>query len=234
MRHFLLYRIKNKHNDKIYVGKHITNNVDDGYMGSGKLIKRAISRYGIENFTKEIIGRFESEQELNAAEQKIVTEEFCLRRDTYNMVPGGNGGFWHINSAPLISLAATKAGQAAADKVLKIKYGPEWQRVLASIAGKIVVEKKLGIHALPKSERTNFKNNPEIQMKALDRSTSRCARTKRIETMRSIGHQKGSKNSRYGTVWVTNGIETVSIKASDAADWLRRGFWRGRTLRKST
>lgn len=43
--YYLIYKITNNVNNKIYIGKHQTENKDDDYMGSGKIIKRAIEEY---------------------------------------------------------------------------------------------------------------------------------------------------------------------------------------------
>jgi len=39
-------------NNKIYVGIHKTKNMNDSYMGSGKVIKNAIKKYDIDNFKR--------------------------------------------------------------------------------------------------------------------------------------------------------------------------------------
>lgn len=42
---------------KSYIGKHMakTDKVDKNYLGSGKLLKYTIERYGRENFVQEIL-----------------------------------------------------------------------------------------------------------------------------------------------------------------------------------
>lgn len=92
MTHYLIYKITNNLNGKIYIGKHVTKDPNDGYMGSGTLIKKAIEKYGVENFTKEILFDVYGEDLMNFLEEAIVDEAFVARRDTYNMKVGGIGG----------------------------------------------------------------------------------------------------------------------------------------------
>ena len=87
---YYVYKITNKINGMIYIGFHGTDNFDDGYMGSGKYIKAAVHKYGPENFTKEALASFDTKEEAEAYEQKLVDKEFTLREDTYNINVGGN------------------------------------------------------------------------------------------------------------------------------------------------
>ena len=88
-----LYKITNLINHKIYVGIHSTNDLDDGYMGSGTALKRAYKKYGVESFNKEIIGFYESREQLERVEKSIVNNDFVQNRDTYNVQIGGSGNF---------------------------------------------------------------------------------------------------------------------------------------------
>jgi hypothetical protein len=89
---YCVYKTTNTINGKIYIGKHQTNNIDDGYLGSGILLTRAIRKYGKQNFSKEILKFFECDEDMNAYEAEIVNEEFVNRNNTYNLCVGGQGG----------------------------------------------------------------------------------------------------------------------------------------------
>lgn len=102
---FYVYQIKNMVNDKVYVGVHKTNNINDGYMGSGAVLKHAIKKYGIENFIKTIIKFCPTYEDALQKESEIVTDEFLLREDVYNIRRGGTGGFDYINKNNLGYLA---------------------------------------------------------------------------------------------------------------------------------
>ena len=85
-----IYLIKNNINQKIYIGKHSTDNLDDGYMGSGILIRKAEQKYGKENFTKEYLAFCDTEEKLNWFE-KFYIKKFNAREVGYNLTDGGEG-----------------------------------------------------------------------------------------------------------------------------------------------
>jgi group I intron endonuclease len=87
----VIYKITNKINGKIYIGKSTKN--DDDYMGSGISILRAIKKYGIENFYKEIIEQCHNIDDLNEKECFWIKHYKSIDRKVgYNIAEGGNGG----------------------------------------------------------------------------------------------------------------------------------------------
>jgi hypothetical protein len=87
------YIIKNKINGKIYYGKHSTDRLDDDYMGSGICIENALKKYGIENFSKNIVYFFKTSDAAFDMEREIVNVEFLKRKDIYNIKVGGKGNW---------------------------------------------------------------------------------------------------------------------------------------------
>lgn len=90
--YFTVYKTTNLVNNKVYIGKHQTADLDDEYLGSGVILKEAIKKYGRKSFGKEILFVFDNEHEMNIKEKELVTAEFINRSDTYNIGIGGEGG----------------------------------------------------------------------------------------------------------------------------------------------
>lgn len=86
------YRIDNLINGKYYYGKHSAESLDNDYMGSGKLIIKAIDKWGIENFKKTILKTFPTSEEAFAHEAEIVTQKEVDDPMCYNIALGGHGG----------------------------------------------------------------------------------------------------------------------------------------------
>lgn len=91
--YYLIYKITNKVNNKIYIGKHQTENKDDDYMGSGILLKRAFKLYKQSNFSKEIICECNNEKHMNEMEKKYIKiYNSTDKKIGYNIANGGDGG----------------------------------------------------------------------------------------------------------------------------------------------
>lgn len=90
-KYYILYKTTCLINNKIYIGVHSTNNLNDGYYGSGKKLKADISKYGKHNFKREILKYFNTSEEMYLAEKEIVTLDFIKSNDNYNSTIGGSG-----------------------------------------------------------------------------------------------------------------------------------------------
>jgi hypothetical protein len=91
-------------NNKEYVGFHAIKSLDDilyekskngsifydGYLGSGKLMKRALQKYGPMNMRQELILVTEDKKEAEDLEKEIVCREWVMSDENYNMSIGGN------------------------------------------------------------------------------------------------------------------------------------------------
>lgn len=134
-----IYKTTNLINGKIYIGKDENNT--RGYLGSGVLIKKAIKKYGRENFIKTIIDISNDKYELCEKEKFWI--KFYKTQDSsigYNIADGGNGGFTGFKSPE----SKRKIGESAKGRISywKGKRLSDETREKMSIAAKVRLTNK--------------------------------------------------------------------------------------------
>jgi hypothetical protein len=195
---YTIYRTTNLINAKVYIGKHITQDLNDGYLGSGKLLRRAIDKYGVENFAKEILHVFDNEADMNACEAKLVTEEFVLQETNYNLCAGGRGGFSYIN---------------------REIWTPEQRKILASRVSDTM--KLLGLKPSEKCQTAKADGVQRARQEGKYKYVGKGKLGKILseETKRKMSGPRaassGKNNSQFGTRWITDGTSNVKIKNTD-------------------
>lgn len=223
---YLIYKITNTITGKIYIGAHRTSNINDGYMGSGKYIKRSIEKHGIEAFTKEILFVFDNAMDMWAKEAELVTEKFIGEPNTYNLKVGGNGGFDQLDRTTDSHITAMKKGRKITNQTLLEKYGEDWHTIISEkgrAKSRIVLEE---LRKNPEFVENQNKHREKGRQQALTDE----AKQKRKATMTANGHSQGEKNSQFGTRWITNPTtkENKKIKSQDLSTYLSTGWILGR------
>ena len=210
--HYYLYQITNKVNGKIYVGVHKTRRLDDGYMGSGKVVRSAVMKHGIENFTKVILETFDTSEAMYAREAEIVTDAFLARDDVYNLRRGGFGGFDHINKDVELVVSRNK----------KIARTRDHTNIVRAANASRTADVYKRISATLNEGYTSGRL-----------SGSFAGQSHTVETKLKIGaanslSQRGSRNSQSGTMWITNGVDSKKINRDDV---IPEGWHRGRFMK---
>ena len=215
-----IYKVTNLINQKYYIGMHSTNNLEDGYMGSGERITRSIKKYGKENFKFEILEMLPNRDLLKKKEKEIVNQILLEDKLCMNLVYGGGGGF--------ISPEGVKKGRKTTDKILQERYGDNFLSVIFKNYYKTVTPEKRKIQ-LEKIKQSKIDSG--FDFGGTFRGKTHKDETKKIIGEKNAIHQKGEKNSQFGTCWITNGKETKKIKKIDL--YLYPEWELGRTIKKT-
>jgi hypothetical protein len=175
--------------------------MNDGYMGSGKVIVRAIEKHGSDNFRKDILEIFENQESMYAREKEFVNEEFLSRKDVYNLSRGGQGGFDYINKN---TTSEEKSKYGRMGGIACSERGSNKKAFLNKLSRKKSLETRRNLCK-------GFGFDKALQKKGLEKSLTKEAREKRIQSLKDINHQQGKKHSQFGTMWITNDKENKKI-----------------------
>ena len=146
-----IYKITNLINGKIYIGKDENDRVS--YMGSGKLIRMAIKKYGLENFRKEIVESVNNRELLKQREIFWIDYYNAMDKSIgYNIAKGGHGGdtMTHHPDLPEIRKKVSNAmkGRIITDAHRKSLCDNHWSKKDKGVKDKI----SLSLKGKPKTE----------------------------------------------------------------------------------
>jgi hypothetical protein len=200
---------------------HSTDNLDDGYIGSGKILRYSINKHGIENHLFEILLFLPSREILKNWERAIVNEELLSDPLNINLKYGVEGGWDHLNSNP--------------DEIRKRTQSPEVRAKrkasqIASDTFKKMNDAARTPEAIEKMRQTKLARGSLRKIAEITKEAARSlkANAKRSATMQERKHQQGEKNSQFGTCWVTDGVKPIKIKRELLEEFLNKGYNRGR------
>lgn len=189
----IVYITKNKVNLKMYIGVHSTYDVEDGYFGSGIALKKAIKKYGIQAFSREVLFFCLNECDAYEIESKIVDKSFINRKNTYNQCLGGRGGD-----------VAMKKGKPLSEET-KIKMSIAQKGIKKNLSEESRNKKSIQF----KTNNPGKTNTPEVKIKISNSTKERWADPEFKQKMKTI--HKTRDKSYINDEWKHNQSERQKL-----------------------
>lgn len=250
------YKITNTVNGKFYYGVHNTDNLSDGYMGSGVRLHRAFKKYGKENFKKEILLTFNTAADAFKYEKNFISESLVKDDNCYNCEFGGVGAYADgyavmmdkngnvvmvdiddpaYKNGELVGVAkGTMVVKDSVGNMLRVSVDDKRLKTgeLVSIfKNKTLVKDKDGnVFSVYITDERYI--NGELKPIWCGKKHTENTKQKISETSKNKGLQKGSANSQFGTMWVNNGSTNKKIDKNEFDHYARSGWKKGRLISK--
>ena len=246
-----VYETTCKVNGKKYIGQHKSRKIDENYLGSGTVQRRAVKKYGKDNFTIKILQVCNNALELNAAEQLHIAENNAVQSsEFYNLINYGTQCQFSAETRSKMSEAAKRRSSL-----------PEFKQRMSKLHSGKTIPQDVILKRTETLKRTYELNGHPLKGRKLPAETvqrmieSRKGYTHSVETREKISQslkaafanrdQSGENNPFYGKhhseqtrshlsksikgrVHVNNGIINKQVRQSELQSYLDNGFTLGR------
>lgn len=206
---YIIYKTTCLLNGKIYIGQHEVHSLkkfDTWYLGSGKLLLRAVEKYGKENFKREIICKVNTQKMANKF------EEFFIKK--YNSTDLSIG--YNILSGSPYENNPLKIPEIA-ERVAEANRGKIWsdeikEKISKSVSETMTKERRGMISKQHKGKIISEETKNKISKSVSGKNNP-------------MYGKRGKKSPMFGRSWITNGIECRFL---DISNGLPQGYYLGR------
>lgn len=220
-RYHVIYKTTCLVTGRYYIGMHSTDDLADGYIGSGKRLWQSIKKHGVEQHICQVLEHLSSREALRLREAELVDEKLLKDKQCLNLTVGGYGDFGHIDNADPRYRHHRQAGAVAMNKAL-------WNN--AEWASKASARFKASTKAWNESEAGKVQSKEALKLATITAASPE-VNARRKQTMQKRGHQQGSANSSFGTCWVKHPEQgSKKVKLDQLAEYLAVGWVRGRSM----
>ena len=202
----IVYLTANTVTGKFYLGVHSTEDLNDTYLGSGKLLGKAIKKYGEAAFRREILFIFPTAEEAYQKEAELVTEDVVRCSSSYNLKPGGQGGFSEDARAKQAARGQDWLKGKTYEEIFGKEKANELKQHRRQTSGWVGAD-----HS--GDQNANFGNRWSDEKKA-----------------EFASRRQKENHPGFGSFWVTNGDQSVKLKPGDP---IPEGFWKGRKVKRT-
>jgi hypothetical protein len=186
--YYTIYETTNKINGKKYIGKHITSNPYDNYLGSGLYLINAIEKYGSENFEKKVLFIFDNKEDMENKERELVNEQTISDKNYYNISLGGQGGVTVMfDGHPLYEKTKNKLKTTQQNR----------SKEMSDIVKKLHEEKRVGMYGKKQSENQKKIVSEKLRGKKKDPESIRKQKESLLKTLHSSEYVHPNKGRTY-------------------------------------
>jgi len=196
MKQYNIYKTTSLINGKYYWGVHDSIDENDGYLGSGVALRKAIRKHGKENFKRETKLLYDTAKEAYEDEARIVNKSMISDYMCYNLLTGGLGGCEHSEESKRKIGAALKG----------FKHSDEIKRKMS--------EAHKGKETWMKGRRHSEASRSKMSIAKKGTNNPNFGKVKSKETRCKISDSlKGENNPNYGkSTWMKGNIHSEESK----------------------
>jgi len=213
-----IYKTTCKVTGRYYIGMHSTDDLNDGYVGSGKQLWYSINKHGLDNHVCVILEFLPDRDTLRKREAALVCEDQLVDPMCMNLKLGGEGGWDHVQQHDNHKTWCRKGydnSQPVSHHHSKMSTDVKYKK---KVTDKIVATK---MERYGHAGRLDAKFQPHTD------------ESKRIIGDKNAIHQVGSGNSQFGTCWIYHVAEQrcMKIPKENVVIWQQQGWLIGRKMK---